>query len=74
MGLAIQGMPPEEKASAMGFFQAVYAIGMCAGPAIGGFIGNRFGISGIFLCAGIVYLIAAVMGIFTLPERVNNDS
>ncbi|MFC1712765.1 MFS transporter [Candidatus Poribacteria bacterium] len=74
MGLAIQGVPQAEKATAMGFFQAVYAIGMCAGPAIGGFVGKRFGIDGIFLYAGAVYLIAAVMGIVTLPKRVNNDS
>ncbi len=74
MGLAIQGMPQEEKASAMGFFQAVYAIGMCLGPATGGFIKDMFGIRSVFLCAGTVYLIAGVMGIFTLPKRVKNDS
>lgn len=74
MGLAIQGMPQEEKASAMGFYQAVYAIGMCFGPAIGGFIRDMFSIRGVFLYAGAVYLIAAVLSISRLPNRANNDS
>ena len=69
MGLAIQDMPPEEKASAMGFFQAVYAIGMFSGPAVGGLIAaTKFGLYGAFFCAGAVYIIAAVMAIFTLPR------
>lgn len=69
MGLAIQGIPKEEKATSMGFFQAVYAIGMFAGPAIGGFIGEAFGLRSIFICAGIVYLVAAGLAISTVPKR-----
>jgi MFS family permease len=68
MGLAIQGMPQEERAAAMGFFQAVYAIGMFSGPAISGFIGRSFDLPGVFFCAAIIYLIAAVLSIFTLPR------
>jgi len=71
MGLAIQGIPKEEKATAMGFFQAVYAIGMCSGPALGGLIGKRFGMDGIFLCAGLVYLIAALTSVIALPRRAD---
>ena len=52
----------------MGFFQAVYAIGMFSGPALGGFIGDAFGLRGVFFCAGFVYLIAAVLSAFTLPR------
>ena len=69
MGLAIQGVPKEEKATAMGFFQAVYAIGMFSGPAVGGFMATNIGLNSIFFCAGTVYLIAAVIGIFALPGR-----
>jgi len=70
MGLAIQGMPQEERAAAMGFFQAVYAIGMFSGPAISGFIGHTFGLQGVFFCSATIYLIASVMSVFTLPKRV----
>jgi len=69
MGLAIQGMPKEEKATAMGFFQAVYSIGMFVGPASGGFIGDHLSLRAIFFCAGIVYLIATVMSISMLPRQ-----
>jgi MFS family permease len=69
MGLAIQGVPQEEKAAAMGFFQAVYAIGMFSGPAAGGVIGDTFGLRGVFFCAGFVYLIATVLSASTLPKR-----
>ena len=73
MGLAIQGMPQDEKATAMGFFQAVYAIGMFAGPAAGGFIGDMFGLRWVFFCATIAYLIATVLSISMLPKRAEDD-
>ena len=69
MGLAIQGIPLEEKATAMGFYQAVYAIGMFLGPAVGGFIGDAFGLKGVFFCAGAIYLAASIMSAFMLPGR-----
>jgi len=69
MGLAIQGIPLEEKATAMGFYQAVYAIGMFLGPAVGGFIGDAFGLKGVFFCAGAIYLTASIMSAFMLPGR-----
>jgi len=69
MGLAIQGILQEEKATAMGFFQAVYAVGMFLGPAVGGFIGDAFGLKGVFFCAGIIYLISSGMSAYMLPRR-----
>ncbi|MBM3211909.1 MFS transporter, partial [Candidatus Poribacteria bacterium] len=69
MGLAIQGLPKEEKASAMGFFQAVYAIGMFLGPFFSGFIGGSFGLDTVFFCSSAIYIIAAFMGIYTLPKK-----
>ncbi len=69
MGLAIQGLPKDEKASAMGFFQAVYALGMFLGPAVGGMIGDVFGLSGVFYCAGVIYLITSLTGIIMLPSN-----
>ena len=69
MGLAIQGTPQQEKATAMGFFQAIYAIGMFLGPALGGVIGDTLGLRGVFLCAGIAYLVAIFLCKKTLPRR-----
>lgn len=69
MGLAIQGVPKEEKAAAMGFFQAVYAIGMFLGPAAAGFIAQALGLGGVFICAGAIYLVAAIMSVSMLPRK-----
>ena len=68
MGLAIQDVSKEEKAAAMGFFQAVYAIGMFLGPFISGFMGRSFGLDSVFFISSVIYVIAAVMGIIMLPK------
>lgn len=72
MGLAIQNVKPEDRATAMGFFQAVYGIGMFLGPALGGRIGDAFGLSSVFFCAAVVYIIAFLMSIYALPGRIRN--
>lgn len=45
MGLAISGVSSEKRATAMGFFQAIYSVGMVAGPLIS----SRIGLSSGFL-------------------------
>lgn len=60
MGLAIRAVPSEKRATAMGFFQSIYAIGMFGGPAVSGFTAEVFGLSGAF------YTAAAVMALATL--------
>jgi len=54
MVLSIRGLPQQQQATAMGIFQAVYAIGMLAGPLTSGFLGDSLGLSTIFyLAAGL---------------------
>jgi predicted MFS family arabinose efflux permease len=60
MILSIRGLPPQQQATAMGFFQAVYAIGMLAGPLTSGFLGSSLGLSNVF------YLAATLIGIIVL--------
>ena len=74
MGLAIQGVSKEDKATAMGFYQAVYATGMFIGPAAGGFIGDSLGLGGVFVCSGIVFAIATLMSLYMLPKRYVNET
>jgi predicted MFS family arabinose efflux permease len=62
MGLSIRTVTLEKKATAMGFFQSIYALGMTGGPAISGFLGNALGMRGIFVSAGFVGLAAALLG------------
>jgi len=52
MGLSIRAVPQSERASAMGIFQAVYALGMFGGPAISGVIADYLGLTVMFLVTG----------------------
>ncbi len=58
MGLAIKRVPGEQRALAMGAFQAIYALGMFAGPAVSGWLAKTSGVASVFLCAGAIILLA----------------
>ncbi len=49
VGLSIQNVDASRRATAMGFHQAVYSIGLFAGPWIGGIIADAVGIREIFV-------------------------
>ena len=63
MALAIARLPDSEKATGMGFFQAVYAIGMFAGPSVSGLIGGWLGYAGLFLSTGAVAGVTALVAL-----------
>lgn len=73
MGLSIREIAGEDRATAMGVFQAVYAIGMFLGPATAGAVADAVGLSGAFIIAGTVSAIAAVAAL-TLIGRTNDLS
>ncbi|NPV79486.1 MAG: MFS transporter [Firmicutes bacterium] len=56
MGLAVESIPVQKRATAMGFFQAIYSLGMFMGPAISGVIGDVLGLEMIFITTGILSL------------------
>jgi predicted MFS family arabinose efflux permease len=58
---AMKNVPPEKHSSAMGFFQAVYALGMTLFPILTGTISSRFGIRTAFYCLAAI----AVFGLIT---------
>lgn len=60
MGLSIASVPNERRATAMGFFQSLYSLGMFSGPVVGGFLGQRFGLEAAFVGAGLIAFIGAV--------------
>jgi MFS family permease len=58
MGLAIKGVPGERRALAMGAFQAIYALGMFAGPTLSGFMARASGVPSVFLSSGVLILLS----------------
>ncbi|MBI3974642.1 MAG: MFS transporter [Chloroflexi bacterium] len=60
MSLAILGVAQRERATAMGVYQAVYAIGMFLGPLVGGVVGERFGLGAVFVSTGLLSLGAGI--------------
>lgn len=69
MGLSIKQVEREQRASAMGIFQAVYALGMFIGPAFSGFVADGLGIAGMFYSVGVLCFAAAVIGVRLIPRQ-----
>ncbi len=69
MGLAIQSVNEERRASAMGFFQALYSLGMFGGPFIAGWIGEYVGLSGGFILIGSLSFVGAILAFLWMPKR-----
>jgi len=68
MGLAIQSISEERRASAMGFFQAIYSLGMFGGPFFTGLIGEQIGLMGGFVIVGCISLFAALLAANWIPS------
>ncbi|MBO9604359.1 MAG: MFS transporter [Paenibacillaceae bacterium] len=64
LGLAIRHVEPRLRATAMGFYQAVYAIGMFAGPFVAGIISKAAGLAGGFYLGSALGLAAAGIGLY----------
>lgn len=54
MGLGIEEIDISKRATAMGFFQATYGLGMVFGPILLGFIAHYYGLNIGFLITGII--------------------
>lgn len=67
---AMQGIPKEKKSTAMGFFQAVYAIGMTTFPMFTGSIVSAGGMeSGYLVLAGIAILGIIIAKVYYMYEQ-----
>ena len=53
MTRATSHLPPDERSTALGAFQAIYGIGTWIGPAVTGYISNLFSLEMAFLFLGI---------------------
>ena len=73
MGLSAEKASEQERSTAMGLFQAVYAIGMFTGPWLSGSLASAVGIQPMFAVTAGAVLLAAWFGLrlmFSQPEKV----
>jgi len=63
LSLAIREAQLNERATAMGFYQAVYSVGMFAGPFVAGWMNDRWSIDSGFWLGGAAGAIATVLTI-----------
>lgn len=63
MGLCIKKVENNKRATAMGFFQAVYGIGMFMGPVIVGFLSDMAGLTWGFWVTGTIGILGAVIAL-----------
>ncbi|WP_060862665.1 MFS transporter [Paenibacillus riograndensis] len=61
LGKSVSGVAPFRRATAMGFYQAVYAIGMSGGPFVAGWMSSAYGLKGGFWLGGIAAALAALL-------------
>ena len=64
LGLCIRNISAQKRATAMGFFQAVYGLGMFLGPFITGHISHAAGLMVAFVVTGAIGLIGAATALF----------
>lgn len=61
LGKSVAHIEPSKRATAMGFYQAVYAVGMFMGPFIAGWISSAWGLAGGFRLAAYAALAAGAL-------------
>ena len=74
MSLAIQSVPREQQATAMGFFQSLYAIGMTLGPILSGIFAQKIGLSSVFVLNGLMGLAGAAFSFYRVPLRSGDET
>jgi MFS family permease len=60
MGMSIQQVVDERRSTAMGLFQAVYGVGMFAGPGLSGVFADAAGIRPMFAATAVACLLAGL--------------
>lgn len=69
LGLAIRDTPSNERATAMGFYQSVYSIGMFAGPYLAGWLNDAGGLKAGFLFGAAIGAVSAGIAWFRAPRE-----
>ena len=70
MSMAVKKIDPAKRSTAMGFYQAIYGIGMTIGPAIMGVLVDYTGFTMSFISMGGISIIAMLMILFLYNRYV----
>ena len=62
--------PPEKRAANFGLVGAAFGVGFVLGPALGGFVGEHFGLRAPFYVAAGLSFANALFGLFALKESL----
>ncbi|MBQ0070482.1 MAG: MFS transporter [Spirochaetales bacterium] len=68
MSMIVRHAPQEKQSTAMGFYQAVYGIGMSSGPALIGRIVNASGYQTAYLSVTALMVMTALLALWILPR------
>lgn len=68
-GLCVKEIELARRSTAMGFFQALYGIGITAGPMIMGLIVEHLGMAAGFWCMGVLSLATVVVAVWLVPKE-----
>jgi len=69
MGMSIEHVADDERTTAMGLHQAIYALGMFAGPWLSGMVADALGIRLTFAVTAFPYLALGLFGVRWLVDR-----
>jgi MFS family permease len=74
MGMSIEYVADDERATAMGLHQSVYAAGMFAGPWLGGILASAMGVRPMFAATAAASLALGLLGTSQLRGRPPGNS
>ena len=70
MSSIVRGFEENYQASAMGIFQAIYAIGMFTGPIFSGIIASRLSLESVFIFSSSISLLIILVSLFMKSEEI----
>lgn len=70
ISLSLRAVAPEDRATGMGIYQAIYAAGMLAGPVASGYLAQASSLDAVFYLLTAVSLAAGLLGLLpAIPRR-----
>ncbi len=69
LDLSIRAVAPEQRATAMGVFQALYSIGMFLGPLLSGVVADGLGLPSVFYLSMLLSLAVAALAFLPMLPR-----